>query len=232
MTNDLVRVLMECQISQAGLSIRDFMPSIIAALVGALAGAGTAWWLQVHLLRSQERREDQRDRQKEIDERYDAGNRALFVLFCQANAMLNLKNQIQPYAKHPQRWIYLPIQAHDYGYMPTIDLSSLTFMLDRKFCPNVLRDLFFAQSSFKHATYVLRNRNRLRTEITDQELANALHPLTEKELQTFTDALFEAVDKAYKKLKAIQPKLVDCLKKLRPGLEPMTFEMIEGAQDH
>lgn len=231
MTNDLVRVLIEAPVPQGALSIRDFLPSIVAALVGVLAGAGTAWVLQRQLLASQKREQDRQARQREIDERYDAGNRALFALFCQANAMLDLKKQIAPYAEHPERWMYLPVLAHEYASTPSVDINSLSFLLDKDLCPNSLRDLYLAQSSFEHARSVLRNRNRIRTEITHQALADAVSPLTEKELKVFTDGLFDAVDQAYGKLTTLQPKLVACLKKLGHGLEPMTFVMIEGAQN-
>ena len=231
MTNEIVRVLIESPIPQAGLSLRDFIPSAIAALIGAFTGAGAAWWLQEKLTRAQEQRERANAQQREIDVRFAAANKALFALFCQTNDVFDLQKTIVDHKKDAKPHLSLPVMPFRFLSTPRVDLDSLTFLLETRFCPNVLRDLYFAQGSFEFLVEVLGSRNRLRNEITKESLANAVSPLTEKQLQEFTATLFTSVDECLQKLEAIKPRLFDCLKKIDQGRPPMDFVIIKGPQN-
>ncbi len=231
MTNDLIRVILQEPLPSSPLSIGDWWPGVVAALVGAGVGALTAWFLQKQLLRAERQRQDRRDRQKQLDQRYEAGNRALFALFAQTNAMLDLRQNLAPYQGDEERWMTMPVFAHEYDSVPTVDFNSLTFILDEEFCPNALRDLYLAQSSFDTTRAALKTRNRLRTEIMHTEPETRERMVLEKQLRMLTDQISPSADRTYAKLRSVQSCLEQCLKKLGSGVEPISFVMIEGAQN-
>lgn len=223
MTNNVLQVAINNPIPQPALSFPDFLPSLVSAIVGALVGAGTAYMLYC----AQRKRDARKACQAQLNKKYDAGNKALFALFCQTLETVDLKKLIAPYEKDPERSKNLPVFERDYSSTPKIDLNSLSFLLDADMCPNLLSELYLAQQSFEKTTSMFASREFVRSEITHQEMAGTISDFTKKQLGTYTDALFTRVDLTHGKLSKIQEPLVECLEKIGHGMKPITFEMID-----
>jgi len=225
MTNGALRVVVENLNQHEALSLQEFLPSLVSAIVGALFGAIAAYLLY----RSQREREDRNAHQIQLNKKHNAGNKALFAIYCQTCEISEFKKWIKPYANKPERSKILPTFERDYSLTPKINVDSLSFLLDADMCPNLLDKLFCAQQSFETTAAVIKKREHLRTEIAYQEVSGTINSFTKRQLEIYTNSLFERVDLTYEKLRDIKEPLTECLRKIEPGLEPITFEIIDDA---
>ena len=122
---------------------------VIASLVGALAGALTAYWLQ----RWNENRRDREDKRAAIVS-------AQVLLTAQINTLKILwEKHLKPHESTPQRERGIgPIFFSERD--PLIDIKSLVFLITRK-DPNITFAVHLAQRSYISATDALRYRNDL-----------------------------------------------------------------------
>ncbi len=139
-------------------TIVSAFPTLIAAFLGA--------WYAFHL-------HDKKQDNKTKKEHIAAGNRALFVLIRQYNALLGIKGKIIDPVKDmaPRSLNMRPTLPLKYEHL-VIDADSLTFLLETK-DRNILMELLIEEERFKAAIQSLNERSKLHIESIQPILAAA-----------------------------------------------------------
>jgi len=165
-----------------------------------------------------------KDKNRVIEKRYYAVNKALFALFGQWNTLYNFdKDFLRENRDKPNRWLTLPAMPPGCKSTPRVDTESLLFLLQNRFCPNLLAELFVSQNNVQQLVELIAYRNDLRRQITDQAYRQDLNPRTENELQVTGEALFEKVPAAIELVSDLSKRLSACWMKVYPKQEPMSF---------
>ena len=155
----------------------------------------------------------QREEAKARAERAAALRRAQFALNAQSSVLLDIRRQhLDPVRTDPDRDINLKAFLY-YREAPSIDLSSLGFLLESSDDPDLLSALHACQNGWNNAVGILQQRSldhrrfleRVAAAIqahaipegaTPEQMRTAVGPELRASLRSLTRGLYEAVDEA------------------------------------
>jgi hypothetical protein len=186
---------------------------VIKSLAGAFFGATLAFAFE----RWKKNREER-------NKRMNCCRITQFGLFCRVNTLNNILRQyLTPQQQNLNRWAeLLPTLVVD--EQPGIPLDELSFLLDNVE-PNLLRDLYIAQT--KYATYIqiIRTRDRLHEDFQVDCKKGTAGENDKVVLTQLTDELYDEIQPTIDYLTAVHDRLAGFMRKVFPGCNVLTFEM-------
>jgi len=202
------------------LALEALQPAV-APLGGAFLGA----WLAFKL------NDNARARQT-VRNQVLAVNKALFVLIRQVNSLINTQTQIiNPHRKDPDRYINMRPSLPKTSGSPTLDLDSLSFLLETE-DRNLLGELLVEQERFEAALQAINERSRYHLEILQPRMAAAsigdhaeyptdqIHQVLGESfvllMQRATDEAIELVDKTVESNSVLTSKVHVAMKRRFP----------------
>lgn len=210
---------------------KDFLPAV-ATLVAAYAGV---WY--GYTLKQKTVNKDQRSRHIGI------GDRALFTIWRQLNTIAQLQEDvIAKYRNYPAAPLAMPPVTVPIDDTNRIDIDGLAFLLDHG-KPELLVNLYIAETRFVHAVDAIRRRSVLHANEVQPKLENRIpdgRNLTPEELRKIigirlfsllvdqTREVIAKTDDAVETLEAVAAELHSALKTIFPeGKFPLPFPMEE-----
>ena len=222
LTNDLIRVVVE-RLPETDLNIYDYLPSLVAAFVGALI-AFAGWRFQKKLLNLQLEHQKKQEQGKDDEQKFIAINKALFAVYCQWSSILRLKECLVLFKDDDERWHKLPMFHQNEKMTPRIDVNALSTMLLYDDA-DLLSELFLVQKNFDSYFSALEQRHEKRRILNELVLLNKPTIHIETELKELTNYLYTQFNALVEAFKIIKSRLRDVGKKRYPERETVRFVM-------
>lgn len=182
----------------SSIEVKEYLPSAVT-LVAAFAGAWAAYLLQ--------RRKELAQR---IEERVDAGNKAIFALMRCHNRFISIQRQaIDPFRDHPARFVAIRPIIGEMVCGLNLDYESLSFLFKSK-NPNMLNDLSATQAEVESTINLINQRSEIHynyvqpiadeagfqngQDVTINQINAALGHRLSETMKDLTDQLIEFVD--------------------------------------
>jgi hypothetical protein len=182
----------------SSIEVKNYLPSAVT-LVAAFTGAWAAYLLQ--------RRKELEQR---IEERVNAGNKAIFALMRCHNRFISIQQQaIDPFRDHPARFVAIRPIIGEVACGLDIDYESLSYLFKSE-KPNMLNELSAIQAEVESTITLINQRSKIHynhvqpivdkagfqngKDVTINQINEALgHGLSET-MKDLTDQLIEFVD--------------------------------------
>tara|TARA_R110001583_G_C5659583_1_gene409518 strand:+ start:2873 stop:3646 length:774 start_codon:yes stop_codon:yes gene_type:complete len=198
------------------VQFKDYLPSVVT-LVAAFSGAWAAYLLQ--------RRKELEQR---VEERVDAGNKAIFALMRCHNRFISIQRQaIDPFRQHPARFVAIRPIIGEMVCGLELDYESLSFLFKSK-NPNMLNELSSTQAEVESTINLINQRSEIHfnyvqpvadqagfqngQDVTLNQINAALGHRLSETMKDLTDQLIEFVDLIVSDTEKVIAELHDLLK--------------------
>jgi len=200
----------------SGIQFKDYLPSVVT-LVAAFAGVWVAYLLQ--------RRKELEQR---IEEKVDAGNKAIFALMRCHNRFISIQRQaIDPYRDHPAKFVAIRPIIGEMVCGLELDYKSLSFLFRSK-NPNMLNELSATQAEVESTVNLINQRSEVHyhhvqpiadkagfqngQDVTINQINAALGHRLSETMKDLTDQLIKFVDLVVSDTEQVIAELHELLK--------------------